>query len=176
MSNVRVVTGAHAIETLCNRFADWNDNEKARYFEDEFGHKIEWSNDPRAVLSKVSGAAVEEQFVAMVEGNIGILSEFETIYQQASDSPDGIETSNEEIIDDVSFDDLVKTYMCRLEMAQAKFPGTQFYVGYGDATFLGKITLMAFTPFEWGDREIPDAQSVTGSYLDNLYEEILQAA
>ena len=177
MEAVPTVTEAKAIECIANRFGEWTDADYAQVLRQHYGEEITRSDDPRrATLVSTESPAIEEQMIVSVAGEIGVLSEFETCYEPEGGG-DVIMDSNSEPVSDVSFNDLVATYRQRMAIAQSRFPNSRFLVAYGDAGFSGRITLLAFTPFEKRSNGLADYQSVKPKYLETLYEEaILKAA
>ncbi|ARM86144.1 hypothetical protein [Marinobacter salarius] len=170
---------------LASRFGEWMDNAVlinnwhqnadgdvlqtlgliASRFPTESDH-ITHPGDPRNFCDEEVG------FVAMFKGRLGIHVELELNFALDEDNDPLVQAKDEELVPPDVFERRLMFWREKLASMDALFPHTEFFIAHGEMTYMGRVTINAFTPLSngiVGDQTIarPDEFFMLSPYLPN---------
>lgn len=134
-----LVQGWDMVQNLTDRWGDIND-----YEAEKKGEALVRLQQDEALLNRLREQMVyEDSFIVQVDGQYGILVEFEYLTKESEER----EGASEEFIAQLKpFDEMIRLLIERLPAFQEKFPAVRFGVPPEEEIYLNRPALWAFFP------------------------------
>ncbi|MCX8795785.1 hypothetical protein [Vibrio parahaemolyticus] len=136
--------------------------EKFGEFTGTESHPYKEPGDPRNAFT---GSNNESIFLAIRKGELGVLTEAETMYVPF-DKEEQVEEDGCLYLPEAQFNQKVKEYSEEIIKILEKYPKTFFCLASNDNTCMNRLCLMAFTPLK-KNSELEYVSSYTETYPDN---------